>query len=105
MTAAARRGSTRMVIAHIDTTLLVDLLVSGLVAGATYALAAAGLALIYGVMEVINMAHGELYMAGAFLAYLGVADLHLPYVAVLAFATVALGLFGVLFYDGLLRPL
>lgn len=94
-----------MFIANINTTLLVDLLVSGLVSGATYALAASGLALIYGVMDVINMAHGELYMAGAFLAYLGVVDLHLPYVGVLVFATVALGLFGVLFYDGLLRQI
>lgn len=91
--------------AHVDSTLLVDLLVSGLVSGATYALAAAGLALIYGVMEVINMAHGELYMAGAFVAYLGVTDLHLPYVAVLLLATVVLGFFGLVFYDGLLRRL
>ena len=94
-----------MPIATVNTTLLVDLLVSGLVSGATYALAAAGLALIYGVMEVINMAHGEFYMAGAFIAYLGVAYLHLPYIAVLALATVSLGLFGVVFYDGLLRRL
>ncbi|HUZ81515.1 MAG TPA: branched-chain amino acid ABC transporter permease, partial [Gaiellaceae bacterium] len=91
--------------AHVDRSLLVDLLVSGLVSGATYALAAAGLALIYGVMEVINMAHGELYMMGAFAAYLGVTDLHLPYLLVLLFATVALGLFGLIFYDVLLRRL
>jgi branched-chain amino acid transport system permease protein len=94
-----------MLLAQVDTTLLVDLLVAGLVAGATYALAAAGLALIYGVMEVINMAHGELYMAGAFVAYLGVAKLHLPYVAVLVLATAALGAFGLFFHDGLLRRL
>src|SRR3954447_6472422 len=91
--------------AHVDSTLLVDLLVAGLVSGATYALAAAGLALIYGVMEVINMAHGELYMAGAFLAYLGVNNLHLPYVAVLLLATFALGAFGLVFHDGLLARL
>ena len=90
---------------HVDSTLLVDLLVSGLVSGATYALAAAGLALIYGVMEVINMAHGELYMAGAFVGYLGVTHLHLPYVAVLLLATVVLGAFGLVLHDGLLAPL
>lgn len=94
-----------MLIAHVDTTLLVDLLVSGLVSGATYALAAAGLALIYGVMEVINMAHGELYMAGAYMAYLGVHDLHLPYVVVLLLATAVLGFGGLILYDGLLRRL
>jgi len=94
-----------MPVADVDTTLLVDLLVAGLVSGATYALAAAGLALIYGVMEVINMAHGELYMAGAFIAYLGVAHLHLSYVAVLGLAVVVLGLFGLVFYDGLLGRL
>lgn len=94
-----------MLIALVDTTLLVDLLVAGLVLGATYALAAAGLALIYGVMEVINMAHGELYMAGAFVAYLGVAHFHLPYVAVLLLAVATLAIFGLFFYDGLLRRL
>lgn len=94
-----------MLLAHVDTTLLFDLLVAGLVSGATYALAAAGLALIYGVMDVINMAHGELYMAGAYAAYLAVVDLHLPYAAVLALATAVLGVFGLFFYDGLLRPL
>ena len=51
------------------------------------------------------MAHGELYMAGAYLAYLGVAHFHLPYVAVLLFATIVLGLFGLVFYDGLLGRL
>src|SRR3954471_22826221 len=94
-----------MLVADVDTTLLVDLLVAGLVSGATYALAAAGLALIYGVMEVINMAHGELYMAGAFVGYLGVTHLHLPYVAVLLLATVVLGAFGLVLHDGLLAPL
>ncbi|HEY5295114.1 MAG TPA: branched-chain amino acid ABC transporter permease [Gaiellaceae bacterium] len=94
-----------MLIAQVDTTLLVDLLVAGLVSGATYALAAAGLALIYGVMEVINMAHGELYMAGAYMAYLGVAHFHLPYVAVLLLATATLAVVGLIFYDGLLRRL
>jgi branched-chain amino acid transport system permease protein len=90
---------------HVDSALVVDLLVAGLVSGATYALAAAGLALIYGVMEVINMAHGELYMAGAFVGYLGVTHFHLPYVAVLLLATVVLGLFGLVLHDGLLARL
>jgi len=94
-----------MLIANVDSTLLVDLTVSGLVLGATYALAAAGLALIYGVMEVINMAHGELYMLGAYVAWLGIEHFHLPYVAVLLLATAALAVFGLFFYDGLLRRL
>ncbi len=94
-----------MLIALIDTTLIINLLVAGLVLGATYALAAAGLALIYGVMEVINMAHGELYMIGAFVAYVGVTEFHLPYVAVLLLAAVMLALVGLVLHDGLLRRL
>jgi branched-chain amino acid transport system permease protein len=54
-------------------------------------------------MEVINMAHGELYMAGAYMAYLGVTHFHLPYVAVLLLATVTLAVGGLIFYDVLLR--
>lgn len=47
-------------------------LVNGLVVGAVYALIALGYTLVYGILQLINFAHGEIYMIGA---YVGVAVL------------------------------
>ena len=44
-------------------------LVNGLVLGATYALLGIGLTLIFGIMRVVNFAHGELYALGAYMAF------------------------------------
>ena len=51
------------------TTLVLFQLLNGLVWGLVIALIALGLALIFGIMEVINVAHGSLYMLGAVLAW------------------------------------
>jgi branched-chain amino acid transport system permease protein len=50
----------------IDAVYLLQLTLNGLVLGLIYALIAAGLALIFGVLEIINFAHGELLMVGAY---------------------------------------
>ena len=49
--------------------MLGQVVVSGLLAGALYAMVALGLALIFGVMRVINVAHGPLLMLGAYTTY------------------------------------
>jgi branched-chain amino acid transport system permease protein len=51
--------------------IFLTILISGLLTGALYALAAEGLNLIWGVMRIVNLAHGELLMLGAVLTYLG----------------------------------
>ncbi len=53
----------------LEPVILMQLLVSGLLAGALYALLACGLNLIFGVMRVINVAHAELMLIGAYLSY------------------------------------
>jgi branched-chain amino acid transport system permease protein len=53
----------------MDPATLVQLTVGGLLLGAVYALAAAGLNLIFGVMRVVNFAHGDLMMLGAFITF------------------------------------
>jgi branched-chain amino acid transport system permease protein len=79
-----------------DPVLLAQLLIDGLLAGALYALLACGLNLVFGVMQVINLAHGELMLLGAFLAWLMYDKLGwhpllaLPFVAPIAFALGAL---------------
>jgi len=44
-------------------------LVNGVVTGALYALIALGFSMVYGVLKLLNLAHGDLYMAGAFIGY------------------------------------
>nr|MBA3587921.1 branched-chain amino acid ABC transporter permease [Chloroflexota bacterium] len=46
-----------------------DLIINGLALGAVYALIALGYTLVYGILFMINFAHGEVFMAGAFTAY------------------------------------
>jgi branched-chain amino acid transport system permease protein len=77
---------------------------NGLILSVFYALAALGLALIFGVLKIVNFAHGELYMIGGF-AYYGVASvLGLPpTIAVLA-AFAFLFALGVLIERLLIRP-
>ena len=53
----------------MNLTLLIDILVGGLIIGGIYALVALGLNLQYGLMRVLNIAHGEFLMLGAYLTY------------------------------------
>jgi branched-chain amino acid transport system permease protein len=63
----------------MDTSFLIQLLINGLVLGVVYAMIATGLSLIFGVLEIVNFAHGEFYMLGAMLAWWLTTQLHLPY--------------------------
>ena len=47
--------------------LLLQQIVNGLTVGAVYALIALGYTMVYGILELINFAHGEIYMLGAYL--------------------------------------
>ncbi len=77
--------------------LLPQILVNGILAGAVYGLIALGLSLIYGVMKFMNFAHGEIAMLGAFLYYYFFIALGWPLIPSLL-ATLALcGLAGFLF--------
>ncbi|HEX9479974.1 MAG TPA: branched-chain amino acid ABC transporter permease, partial [Methylomirabilota bacterium] len=53
----------------VSPTLLLDIVVGGLTTGGIYALVALGLNLQYGLMRVLNVAHGEFLMLGAYLTY------------------------------------
>lgn len=77
------------------------LLVNGVVLGATYALLSAGLSLIFGVLNVVNFAHGALYMLGAFAAVITIPKF--GYLGGIIAACVILGLVGVLLQDGIFR--
>lgn len=75
----------------------------GLVNGSFYALLSLGLALIFGLLNVLNMTHGALYMMGAFVALAAAQFLGVGYLPGLAIATAGTGLFGILIERCLLR--
>jgi branched-chain amino acid transport system permease protein len=85
--------------------LFVDLLSNGLIIGVFYALMAIGLSLIFGILKIVNFAHGEFYMVGAYVYTLTALALGLsPWLALpLAFASGAL--VGLLVERLLMRPL
>ncbi len=80
-------------------------LVNGLVLGGTYALLGIGLTLIFGLMNVVNFAHGEFYTLGAYAAFAALALAELPFVSALGLAIVAGVVLGALTERVLLRPL
>ena len=68
---------------------------NGLVNGAFYALLSLGLAVIFGMLRVINFAHGALFMLGAFVAFTLQEYLHIGFWPALILAPLTVGLFGV----------
>jgi branched-chain amino acid transport system permease protein len=77
----------------------------GLVSGAFYALLALGLAVIFGMLGVVNFAHGAFYMLGAFGAYVLLDDWGLSFWLALPIVPVALGVVGVVVERLLIRRL
>jgi branched-chain amino acid transport system permease protein len=80
-------------------------LLIGLINGSFYALLSLGLAIIFGLLNVVNFAHGALYMMGAFAAWMGMSYLGVGYGWALLLAPAVVGLFGVLVERLLLRRL
>jgi branched-chain amino acid transport system permease protein len=84
---------------------LLQHLVNGLVLGGTYALLGIGLTLIFGLMNLVNFAHGEFYTLGAYAAFAGLALGGLPFFAAIGTAILAGMALGALCEWALLRPL
>ena len=78
---------------------------NGLVNGGFYALLALGLSIIFGMLRIVNFAHGVMYMLGAFVAYYGAQYVHLPFFAALIVAPLLVGAFGLAIEVLLLRRL
>src|SRR3981081_3192996 len=71
-------------------------LLVGLINGSFYALLSLGLAVIFGMLNIINFAHGALYMMGAFCAYFLLHVAGIGYWPALIFAPIAVGIFGMI---------
>jgi len=78
-------------------------LLLGLVNGSFYAMLSLGLAVIFGLLNVINFSHGAMYMMGAFLAWMGLSYFDINYWAMLVIAPLIVGLFGIVIEKTMLR--
>jgi branched-chain amino acid transport system permease protein len=85
--------------------LAADLAVNGLVTGLFYGLMAIGLALIFGVLRIVNFAHGEFYMVGAYAYTIVAARLGVPLVVALPIAFLFGAALGWVVERTLMRPL
>jgi branched-chain amino acid transport system permease protein len=89
----------------LEPAVLSELVFQGLVRGAMYALMGIGLSLIFGILGIVNFAHGEFFMLGTYAMYFVAVALGLPFVAGVAAAAFVLFLVGVIIERGLVEPL
>lgn len=78
---------------------------NGLVSGTSYVLIAIGLTLVMGVLRLVNFAHGELYMLGAYGTFTAMEAFGLPYVPAAILATLFVALFALAANQFFFRPL
>jgi branched-chain amino acid transport system permease protein len=89
----------------VSATTVVQLLLFGVVWGGLYALIALGLNLIFGVMKILNIAHGELLMLGAYLAFWLFSLYKISPLISMPLAAVAMCLFGIAIQKALIDPI
>jgi len=80
-------------------------IVNGLTLGSAYALIALGYTMVYGVLRLINFAHGEIYMIGAFIGLIVGQSCELPFSLILAIAMAGSSVCGVVLEGIAYRPL
>ncbi|MBF8970309.1 branched-chain amino acid ABC transporter permease [Streptococcus sp. 121] len=80
-------------------------LLNGLILGSIYALLALGYTMVYGIIRLINFAHGDVYMMGAFMGYFLINTLRLNFFVALLLAMVGTAALGVLIEFLAYRPL
>ena len=84
---------------------LLQQVVNGIILGSIYALIAVGLSQIFGVIHIIQWAHGEVYMIGAFVGFYLVTKAGVPYFLALILTIVIMGGFGAVIEKIVFRPL
>lgn len=78
---------------------------NGMSLGAIYALGAVGLTLVYGILKLVNFAHGDMLAFGGYMAYLANVTWGLPFALAVVFAMVMTALLGMAFERGLWGPM
>ncbi|MFW5457742.1 branched-chain amino acid ABC transporter permease [Streptococcus hyovaginalis] len=80
-------------------------LVNGLILGSVYALLALGYTMVYGIIKLINFAHGDVYMMGAFVGYYLISTFHMNFFVALILTMIITAAIGVLIEFLAYRPL
>ena len=88
----------------MDTTIFLQLIVSGLLIGLVFSLIAVGLTLIWGVMDILNFAHGDFLMLAMFSSFLMFANLGLDPLLSLPMVVALLFMVGLLTFRWVIRP-
>lgn len=79
-------------------------LTNGISLGSLYALIAIGYTMVYGILRLINFAHGDIFMLGAYITYYGILFTSIPWWLVFIFASVFTGFIGLLLEKIAYRP-
>ncbi|MCY7124655.1 branched-chain amino acid ABC transporter permease [Streptococcus mutans] len=80
-------------------------LINGLILGSVYALLALGYTMVYGIIKLINFAHGDIYMMGAFIGYFLITKYHMNFFVALVLTIVLTAILGVVIEFLAYRPL
>ena len=80
-------------------------IVNGLSLGSIYALIALGYTMVYGIIKLINFAHGDIMMVGAYVGWFATTSLHLPFLPALVLAMMFSAILGVLIERIAYKPL
>ena len=89
----------------MDLAQFIQQMINGLTLGSLYALIAIGYTMVYGILRLINFAHGDVLMVGCYIAWFGSVMFGLPWWAALAGSMVLTAALGVLIDQGAYRPL
>lgn len=86
-------------------TLVAQILANGVMLSLMYVIIASGLAVIFSIMGIVNFAHGEFYMLGAYFSFWIAELMGAPFFAAIVLAILATALLGILIERGVFRPL
>lgn len=89
----------------MDISYCIEIIMSGVVSGTSYALIGAGLSLIWGTLKMVNLAHGEFYMLGAYFLWVSLTVGNVPLIPAILIAIVSVACFAVLIQVATIRPL
>ncbi|MCA1961914.1 MAG: branched-chain amino acid ABC transporter permease [Desulfomonile sp.] len=89
----------------MDTAFVIQQLIFGITLGCLYSLIAIGYTMVYGVIRLINFAHGDLLMVAAYIGFFGIVIYHLPWPVAFGISILLTAALGILIDRGAYKPL